>query len=353
MSSSRATYPALVELTRTRLLEFFREPEALFWVFVFPVLLAVALGIAFRSRPPETLQVGVVGEGDRAAWTAETLGHAPGLAARRLGPEEAARELRTGRVDILVEPAEGAEPRFTYRWDGSRAQGRTARLAAGDALERALGRADRAAAADQTVSEAGGRYIDFLLPGLIGLNLMGSGMWGVGFAAVQARTRKLLKRFAASPMRRSDYLLALVLSRLIFMVAEVAALLVFGRLVFGITVHGSWPALAVVALVGALSFCGIALLIGARPDTIESVTGWMNFVMLPMWLLSGSFFSYERFPAVLQPAIRALPLTAINDALRAVMNDGAPLSRSATELAVLAAWAVVSFLIALRIFRWR
>jgi ABC-type multidrug transport system permease subunit len=228
-----------------------------------------------------------------------------------------------------------------------------ARLRADDALERGLGRKDLAEIREEKVIEPGARYIDFLIPGLIGLNLMGSGMWGIGFAVVQARTKKLLKRFAATPMRRSHYLLSFMLSRLVFLVPEVAALVGFGWIVFQVEVRGSLIALTVVSLLGSFTFAGLGLLLAARTKTIEAVSGWMNFVMLPMWLLSGTFFSYSRFPEFLQPAIRALPLTALNDALRAVMNEGLALSQSWLEILVLCFWAGVSFVLALRLFRWQ
>jgi ABC-2 type transport system permease protein len=345
----------LLELTRVRVLEFVREPEAVFWVFVFPVLLALALGIAFRKEPVRQFRVAVVGEASAAHRVEQHLAGAHDLAASVLSAPEAAQALRKGKVDVIVEvgaAASGGEA-VTYRFDAARADGRAARFAVNDALQRAFGRRDAIAAHGEPVAEPGSRYIDFLIPGLVGLNLMGSGMWGLGFAIVQARTRKLLKRFAATPMRRSHYLLSFVFSRLIFLVLEVAAIVGFGWLVFGVRVRGTLADLAVVSLVGAACFGGIGLLVAARPRTVEAVSGWMNLVMLPMWLLSGTFFSYERFPDVVQPAIRALPLTALNDGLRAVMNDGAPLFTTAPQLLVMGLWGVVSFAVCLRIFRWQ
>jgi len=342
----------LVELTRARVLEFVREPEAVFWVFVFPVLLAMALGIAFRSQPAPHARVAVV-DGAAAAGVIERLAGAEGLDVELLPEAAAAEALRKARIDVVV-VATAADPlAVEYRFDPSRAEGRAARLAVDDALQRSAGRSDPVATGERPVTEAGARYIDFLIPGLVGLNLMGSGMWGIGFSVVSARVRKLLKRYAATPMRRGHYLLSFGLSRLIFLVLEVAAIVGFGWLVFGVAVRGSLLALAVVVLVGAATFAGLGLVVAARPRTIEAVSGWMNLVQLPMWLLSGSFFSYERFPAFVRPAIRALPLTALNDALRAVINDGAPLSASWLELAVLAAWGAASFVVALRTFRWQ
>jgi ABC-type multidrug transport system permease subunit len=351
-SSDRDRSP-LLELTRVRVLEFVREPEAVFWVFVFPVLLAFALGIAFRSTPADDARAALVGPAPAVAMLTERLGSAPGVRFVPMDAAAAAEALRKGRVDVVVEVNSTEPPDLVLRSDEQRAEGRAARLAADDAVQRALGRRDVAAARAAPVREPGTRYIDFLIPGLVGLNLMGSGMWGLGFAIVVARTRKLLKRFAATPMRRSDFLLSFMVSRLLFLVPEVAAIVGFGALVFGVRVAGGVHALAVVALAGAACFAGIGLLVAARPRTIEAVSGWMNLVMLPMWLLSGTFFSYERFPEATHAAIRLLPLTALNDALRAVMNDGATLAATAPELAVLLAWGGVSFVLCLRLFRWQ
>jgi ABC-2 type transport system permease protein len=349
----------LVELTRSRLLEFLREPEAVFWVFVFPVLLALALGVAFRSKPVDTFRAAVRRGMPAEARIVAMLRASPDLTVVELSATEADQALRTGKVDLVVEGASvsasaGGEPlAVTYRYDTTRAEGRAARLAADDALQRALGRPDLLAVRDERVAQPGNRYIDFLIPGLVGLNLMGSGMWGLGFAVVQARVRKLLKRFAATPMRRSHYLLSFMLSRLVGLVLEVAVVVGFGWLLFGVAVRGSLLDLAVVSLLGALSFAGLGLLVAARPRTIEGVSGWMNLVQLPMWLFSGTFFSYERFPAAVQPAIRILPLTALNDALRAVINDGTPLVATWPALLVMALWGGISFAVALRLFRWQ
>jgi ABC-2 type transport system permease protein len=349
----------LVELTRTRLLEFVREPEAVFWVFVFPVLLAVALGIAFRTKPVDRLRVAVVREAPGAERIAAVLRASPSLVVDELSESRASQALREGRVDLIVKGASpgsrgaGGADSVVYRYDGTRAEARAARLAVDDALLRAVGRPDLLAVRDEQVSQPGSRYIDFLIPGLVGLNLMGSGMWGLGFAVVQARARKLLKRFAATPMRRSHYLLSFVLSRLVGLVLEVAVVVGFGWALFGVAVHGSLVAVAVIALVGALSFAGLGLLVASRSRTVEGVSGWMNLVQLPMWLVSGTFFSYHRFPAVVRPAIRALPLTALNDGLRAVINNGAPLASTWAQLAVMAVWGALSFAVALRLFRWQ
>jgi ABC-2 type transport system permease protein len=337
----------LWELTRARILEFVREPEAIFWVFVFPVLLALGLGIAFRNRPAESLRIAVQ-DGPGAAELAASLDSFPGLRALLLAPDEAHNQLRTGKLTLVVVPGDSV----TYVFDPTRSEGQLARRVVDDAVQRAAGRADPRLAGERHLTEPGSRYIDFLIPGLLGLNLMGSGMWGIGFNIVQARRKKLLKRLLATPMRKSHYLLSYGLSRFVFMILEVAALVGFGWVVFDVRVHGSIFDLLIVSAVGALAFAGLGLLTASRARTVEGVSGIMNFVMLPMWIFSGVFFSYARFPDALQPFIQALPLTPLLDALRSVMIDGAPLTANLTRLAVTATWGVVSFAAALKIFRW-
>jgi ABC-type polysaccharide/polyol phosphate export permease len=356
--SDRPPHP-LLEITRARLLEFWRQPEALFWVFAFPVIMAVVLGLAFRSKPPSEVPVGVLGEGPAADRLVAVLDASPSLTARRLTAETAAKALRTAKVELIVNPQAGAAvagsgvPPVSFRFDPAREESRTARLAAQDAIERAAGRTDPVGVAEEEVHERGQRYVDFLIPGLIGLNLMSSALWGFSFALVQMRTGKLLRRFAATPMRRGDFLIGLMCSRLIFLALQVAFLLVFGWLAFGVEVHGSVLAIAAIGIVGTCAFTGIALLAASRAKTLEGVSGITNLIMIPMWLLSGTFFSYERFPDMLQSVIRVLPLTAFNDALRMVVNDGSALTATWPQLAVLAFWALVPFAVALKLFKWQ
>lgn len=338
----------LIELTRARIRELLREPEAVFWVFVFPILLTSILALAFRSRPPEGLPVAVVA-GSNAEARAAALSASPDLEPTVLSAEEAERALARGRVVLTI--STGDPP--TYQFDPTQPDSRAARLAVDDALQRAAGRADAFAPVRAEVTEPGRRYVDFLVPGLLGMNLMGTGMWGIGFALVMARNGNLLKRLVASPARRSHILAAQIASRLVFLVPEAGVLLLFAHFAVGVPLRGSLVLLAGVAMLGALAFSGLGLLAAARPRTIEGISGIMNLVMVPMWVLSGIFFSTERFPAVMQPLVQALPLTALNDALRALMLDGAGLASVGSELAILALWGVLSFGLALRFFRWQ
>ena len=339
-----ANHP-LWQLTLVRFREFLREPEALFWVFGFPLLLAAGLGLAFRNTPAETVSIGVVGT-EHAAF-----GEAPSLDVEPFATlEEGLKALREGRIALLVErPAADA---VVYHYDDTNPQGRDARMRTDLALQQSAGRVDPVAARDELMRETGSRYIDFLVPGLLGMNLMGGSIWSMGFAIVDARRRKLMKRLIATPMPRHYFLLSFLISRLAMLVVEVGAFLAFGVLVFGVPIRGSLLLLAGICVLGSLAFGAMGLLISSRARTVEAASGLMNLTMLPMWILSGVFFSSQRFPDAVQPIIAALPLTALNDALRATMLQGATVAQILPEAGVLAAWLVVCFPIALKLFRW-
>jgi hypothetical protein len=355
-------YSPLAQLTLARLREFIREPEALFWAYVFPILMTILLGIAFRNPRVEQIAVDIV-EGPLAAATRDALAAAEAperFKATVVSPDEARLRLRTARTDVVVALPDsspggenGSPPRYEYRFDATRPQSVLARSAVDDQLQRAAGRRDVAETSLIPVEEVGGRYIDFLVPGLIGLGLLGNGLWGIGFVTVDMRIRKLLKRFLATPMKKSQFLAAIMASRLLFVVPEVLVLLVFSRLAFGVVNEGSHISLLLLTFLGAVMFAGIGLLVASRARTIEAVSGLMNLVMLPMWLLSGIFFSSERFPDGLQPFIKAIPLTPLIDALRSVMLEGATLASQMPRIAIMSAWAIGSFAVALRLFRWQ
>jgi ABC-2 type transport system permease protein len=352
MSEGRPwTERSLVQLTLMRFREFVREPEAVFWVFIFPVLLAAGLGIAFRNQPAQRTAIIVVGSSDRTDGLVRALRADSSLAVAVANEATARRELVTGRVALVVVPVGAGK--VEYRFDPDRPESQLARLQVDDAVQRGQGRHDPVAVGERRVSEPGARYIDFVVPGLLGMNLMGSGIWGLGFAIVDARRKRLLKRLIATPMSKPQYLASFMLSRLTMLVLEVALLLGFAVLVFGVPLRGSLTSLAAVCLISALSFSALGLLIASRARTIEAASGLMNLVMLPMWIFSGVFFSSSRFPDAVQPLIQALPLTAVNDALRASMLEGAGWSVLSPELAIISAWLVVSFGLALRLFRWK
>ena len=338
----------LIELTLARFREFVREPEAVFWSFAFPIIMTCALGVAFRSSTDAPIIVGVA-QTQGAETVTSALEHAGGFLVRTIPAPEIERAVRDGRAAVVV--AAGQPP--VYHFDAARAESQAARLAVDEALQRAAGRSDVFVAERRPVAQIGSRYIDWLVPGLLGMGIMSTGLWSVSFSIVTARTRKLLKRFVATPMSRTHYLSSFVLSRLVFLALESVVLVGFSWLVFGVAVQGSLGSLAIVCLAGALAFGGMALLVCSRARTIEAVSGLLNLVMLPMWVLSGIFFASTNFPEAMQPFIQALPLTALIDALRGIVNEGLSLANVASDLAILMIWGSVSFGLSLKLFRWQ
>ena len=339
-------------LLMARLLELKREPEVIFWVFVFPLLLALGLGIAFRNKPADAVRVAIV-EGTESQHTESLLAHssqAELFKTQVLPADEAQKSFRLGKFDLVIAP--DGNGGLEYRYDPARPESVLARAEVNDALQSGAGRKDVVATRSKSSSEPGSRYIDFLIPGLLGMNLMNSGMWGIGFALVDMRQRKLLKRFVGTPMRRGDFLLAIMTSRLLLMVIEIGLLLVFGVIFFHMRVLGSITSIALLGGLGSLTFGGVGLLTASRAQKIESISGLINLVMMPMWIFSGVFFSYERFPAAIHPFIKALPLTALDDALRASILEGTPLLQQWPRLLILGLWGGISFVLALKWFRW-
>jgi ABC-2 type transport system permease protein len=342
---NRLEHSSLFQLTRIRFLLVWREPEAIFWIFIFPILLAVGLGIAFRDRPPDVLPVAAT-----SAQLTRALSADKGLRVTQMDQAAGKHALDTGMILLLAsEQANGV----AYEFDDTNPDARTARLLADRAIQVAAGQHEAVSTKNDLIHETGSRYIDFVVPGLLGMNLMGSAIWGLGFAIVEARQKKLLKRMVASPMPRWQYLAAFVLSRLAMLVVEVVAFLGFAGLVFGVPFRGSLLELAFLCVLTSMAFSALGLLISSRARTMEAASGLMNLVMLPMWILSGVFFSASRFPAVIQPLVRALPLTAANEAFRANMLQGVGLNHLVPQVGILVLWLIVPFAVSLRIFRWR
>jgi ABC-2 type transport system permease protein len=342
---SELEHSSLYQLTMVRFRLFLREPEAIFWIFVFPILLAVGLGIAFRNRPADVFQVGAT-----TPQLTQALAADKGLKAATMNDADGTRALATGSILLLVTKTPDG---VSYKYDETNPDARTARMVADRAIQTAAGRREAVHVENQLVHETGARYIDFVVPGLLGMNLMGSAIWGMGFSIVESRQKKLLKRLVASPMPRWQYLASYLLSRLSMLVIEVVGFLGFARWVFGVPFRGSMWQLGLLCVLTSLAFSALGLLVASRATTMEAASGLMNLVMLPMWILSGVFFSATRFPSVIQPVVRALPLTAAIEALRGNMLQGTNLGQQTAQIGILLGWLLVSFAISLRIFRWR
>ena len=349
---NKRLYP-LWQLSLMRWRMFVREPSAVFWTYLFPVVLALALGVAFRNRPPDAVTAAVEALPGCEVWR-DALATNAQVRVRWLPPAEAREALRVGRVSVVVcRQGTGAHGGRIYQFDPTRPESQMARAIVDDALQRAEGRTDPTPVLDRLVTEPGSRYIDFLIPGLLGFNLMSSGLWGVGFVIVEMRFRKLIKRLTATPMSRVQFLLSFILVRVTFLLGELPVLLGFAHWVFNVPIRGSILLIVGLATLGSLMFAGIGLWIGSRAQNTHTVAGLVNLTTLPMLVTSGVFFSAARFPDVVQPTIKMLPLTALIDAVRAVMLDGAGVSAVLSQIGIMAPWGLISFVVALRIFRWQ
>jgi len=353
----------IYQMVLTRLIEFIRKPQAVFWVYFFPLMMAFSLGIAFREKPVQEIETKVALASQRADATGgQSSSEAPmpgwiegikGFQVNKGTLESGLDLLRRGRVDAVVEFASDAGPAgVRIHTDPTRIESNLAKAR----LEAAFAKSQHPELKpfpDVPLSLGGLRYIDFLIPGLLGINLMGGGLWGVGYALVDLRVRKLLKRFAATPMKVSDLLTSLAISRFIFTMGQLLVLVGVSWLTFGVTVRGNFFEFLFLVCLGGFCFLTIGLFVACRVTTYEAVNGIMNLVMLPMYVFSGVFFSAERFPEFMAPAIKILPLTALNDALRAIMNEGRSLSSLGLELGILIFWTVLCLFLAIRFFKWR
>jgi len=344
MTERPFTDRAIVQLTLVRIREFIREPEAVFWAVLFPIMMTTGLGVAFSSRPDPVLKIAA------APALVDTLKSEPGLDVTGMSPEAARDALRIGRVVLVAEQKDGS---IVFQYDDTNPEGRAARAMADRAVQRAAGRVDPVPVTEELTRDPGSRYVDFLVPGLIGLGIMSNGVWGLGFSIVDARRRKLIKRLLATQMSRRQYLMSFLIWRAILLPVEVVVPIVFGALAFGVPIRGSWAAIVLISVLGSLCFSAIGVLVGCRARTIEALSGLVNLTVMPMWLVSGVFFSAQRFPDWLHPMIQMLPLTAFVDALRAVQLQGAGLGEIWTELAIIAGWLVAAFVASLKLFKWQ
>lgn len=333
---------------RTAFLEFWRSPEAVFWTYGFPLLMAIVLGFAFRPGPLPPVPVAVVAGPDAAAAVA-TCERNPRLEVELLPLAEADRALARGRVALLVR-VDAGEP--VLRSDPTRPEAELARLLVEAAFRDARDGAP-AALAREVEERPGARYIDFLVPGLIGLNLLGAGMWGVGFNLVQMRTQQLLRRLFVTPMRRAEFLAGFLLGRSVLVLPEALAIALFGVFVWGVPFRGSALAALAVVVVGGLTFAGLGCLCASRARTLEGIGGLMNAVTLPMWILGGTFFANEPLQGVMRWAAELLPLTHVNRALRDLMLEPGGLGDVWLPLCGVGAFGAACFALALRWFRWQ
>ena len=341
---------SLIQLCLTRLREFVRHPDVLFWTYGFPLMMLLAMGLAFRNTAPAPMSIEVIGP--RAEAVAASLNQPPKMQATAFEDVKWKRRLQSGKSNVVVVTYDD-ENRFEFWTEPARVESQLARMSVETALLKQRLVSGPLQIADSHLEEVGSRYIDFFVPGMLALNLMGGGLWGVGFVIVDMRVRKLLKRLMATPMKRWHFLLSLLIVRSLFSICEVSVILLFSYFVFGVVCRGSILELIVVMGIGGFTFGGIGLLLASRVKTSQAIGGLMNLIMLPMWIVGGVFFSSERFPEQIQPILKSLPFVALVDSIRSIMMDGASISTLGVPLLVIGLWGVACTVIALKVFRWR
>ncbi len=196
------------------------------------------------------------------------------------------------------------------------------------------------------------RYIDFLVPGLLSLGVMMSVMWGVCYALIEKRSKKLLRRMVATPMRKAHFLIAQWVSRMFVTFLETTILLVFAVCFFRVSIQGSLFAFIILLIAGNFCFFGFSILISSRTANMQLGNGLISIITTPMMVLSGIFFSYQNFPPWAVSVIKLLPLTKLADEARNIINEGAGFLQVYDGILVLGILGFIAFLIGLRIYKW-
>jgi ABC-type multidrug transport system permease subunit len=361
--------------------EIFREPAVLFWGILFPILMSVGLGLAFTKKQDVTRKVAIIKnyksdnkiidstdilENFLYKNTSITTATANSAASfsytiknEKLGNttfifteknwQEAMVWLKRGYISLIMEEMNG---RINYHFDPSNADAKLTYLQ----LSEIFGKIDINAKANEEeikpLTLEGTRYIDFLIPGLIGMGIMMSAMWGLSYTVIERRSKKLLRRMVATPMKKSHFLIALIAVRVTMNFVEASLLFLFAHFAFGINIQGSIPALIVVLIAGNIAFAGLAIFASCNTSKTEIGNGLINVVVMPMMILSGVFFSYHNFPDWSTGVIQKLPLTMLADAMRSIFIEGGGFAEIAVPSLILTATGVFFFGLGLKLFKW-
>ena len=325
-----------------RNLEFLRDRTTVIWNFLFPIVVVVGMGLVFGSGPRPLFEVGVLSPGP----TIDMKSH-PFLATRYVKfftvPEEDKAIVKVSRhqIDLLID-LRSAPPRYWVNSDSPK----------GYIVERLLIESDPAVRRQEVRGKAV-RYVDWLLPGVIGMNMMFNCLFGVGYVVVRYRKSGFLKRLSATPLRAIEFIGAQILSRLVLTLLVTVTIYLLASWLVGFHMRGSYLLLAAVAALGSFSMIALSMFIVARFTSDELAAGVLNALTWPMMMLSGVFFSLEGAPHWLQLTARVFPLTQMLDAARSIMIDGAGLTQIATPILYLTLTAVAFLALGAWSFKWR
>jgi ABC-2 type transport system permease protein len=348
--------------------EFLREPGILFWSLAFPVLMAWVLGIAFTKRTESVQTIAVVDStaihskldlflaetekmtSSNQTFYQKTFDNKLGKLTFRLFPvssDSAILMLKRGESSLILQEKGDS---IAYLFDPQNTEARLNYLMLSAAINHDPRIYDTQSV--KILSQKGTRYVDFLIPGLLALGIMNGFLWGIGYTLIEIRTKKLLRRMVAAPMKKSLFIFSHFFSRLTLSAFEAVVLFLFAWLYFRIQVQGSLSAFILVFLAGSFCFAGIAILMGSRTSSSRVGNSLINVITLPMMILSGIFFSYHNFPEAVIPVIQKLPLTLLTDSLRGIMTEGTGIRENLSAVFILSGVGTLCFLVGLRIYKW-
>jgi ABC-2 type transport system permease protein len=360
--------------------EIIREPGVLFWGILFPILMSLGLGIAFTKKADVIRKVAVMNSSGPTGNARDTgiiysflnekceknlpgnkttyhwkyiikddkLGNSIFLF-YEMGWDEAIKLLKRGTINVLLVDNQGSAE---YHFDPMNPDAQLTYLKLINIIGTGNVKSVTASAEVKPLTVTGTRYIDFLVPGLISMGVMMSSMWGISYGLIEKRSKKLLRRLVATPMKKSHFLIALITVRVTMNFIESFVLFIFALFAFKMTIQGDITALILMFLAGNIAFAGIAVFVSSNTSNTEVGNGLINFVVFPMMVLSGIFFSYQNFPDWSLPAIRLLPLSMLTDGIRSIFNEGAGYHEVTIPILILTATGVVFFTAGLKIFKW-
>lgn len=371
----------LYQLISAHFKEMIREPGVLFWGIIFPILMSLGLGIAFTKKADMVRNIAVIRpgpqenavhnraskidtflenfaqkispEGDESEYYRLTipdgeLGNTT-FFFHKLSWQEALVLLKRGNLSIVLDEK---RDQIEYHFDPSNPDAQLIYLKLSGILSGKETAERESNEIIEPLTISGTRYIDFLIPGLIAMGIMMSCMWGISYGMIEKRTKKLLRRMIATPMKKSHFLIALMVVRIVMNFIESALLFIFAYFVFDITIQGNIPALFTIFIAGNIAFAGIAIFVSSHTANTEIGNGLINAVVLPMVVLSGIFFSYHNFPDWSISFIQKLPLTMLADGIRSVFIEGAGYTEISFPTLMLIVIGFIFFSGGLKIFKW-
>ena len=373
-------FKQLWQLITALFLEIIREPGVLFWGILFPILMSAGLGLAFTKKADVIRKVAVINSSKQSAVTQDNSVVYEFLeknCEKNLSPEnekwqwrytikdaklgnsiflfydmqweEAMKLLKRGTVNLLLA---GNKESVEYHFDPMNADAELTYLKLSNIVGHGEMISVKAISEIKPLTITGTRYIDFLVPGLITMGVMMSCMWGISYGIIEKRSKKLLRRLVATPMKKSHFLIALITVRIVMNFIESSVLLIFALIAFKMTIQGSISALILTYLAGNIAFAGIAVFASSHTSNTEVGNGLINFVVFPMMVLSGIFFSYQNFPEWSLPVIKNLPLTMLTDGVRSIFNEGAGYPEVAIPILIMLTTGIIFFAAGLKIFKW-